>query len=337
MSVYRVSGAALLSALLILALSMGHASAQEGRVLVVVTAGPLASVVKEVGGEYVDVKRVLPPGADPHSYEPSAQELLSLIGGASLIVMTGPHHLPVEERIEELVKEGLIRARVVDYRDYQKEGLRLLEIDGSLNPHGYFFSLSGLRAIAKACAGELLRLMPDKSEYFKQRLDAYLERIKLIEDVVKRLSVHGVRVALVDPALQYIAEDLGLDVEATLRIEHGVEPSSKEVAKIVELFREGRVSLVLISDMGLAEGSAIIKALEENNVPYALIPLLDFSDRPELAPASAASIIKSRLQSGGNMRSTGSLSDAFLLPSLVANIMLALVLVLLILRVKRHG
>lgn len=337
MDVYRVCMTALLSAFLVLALLIGHISAQEERVLVVVTAGPLASVVKEVGGEYVEVESILPPSTDPHSYEPSAQELLSLISGASLIVMTGPHHLPVEERIEELSREGLIRARVLDYRDYQREGLRLLEIDGSLNPHGYFFSLSGLRAIAKTCAGELSRLMPDKSEYFKQRLDAYLERLALIEDAVRRLNVHGVRVALADPALQYIADDLGLNVEAILRIEHGVEPSPKEVAEIVKLSREGRVSLVLLSDIGLMRDSAIMTALEENKVSYALIPLLSFSNRPELASVSVASIVKSRLQPGGSMRGAGSLSDAFLLPSLVANIMLALVLILLILRVRRHG
>jgi ABC-type Zn uptake system ZnuABC Zn-binding protein ZnuA len=320
-----------------LAILISHASAQEGKVLVVVTDEPLAGVVREIGGEYVEVRGILPPGADPHSYEPSAQELLSLVGGASLIVMTGPHHLPVEERIEQLSNEGLIRARILDYRDYQGEGLKLLEIDGSLNPHGYFFSLSGLRAIAKACAGELSRLMPDKSGYFKQRLNAYLERLALIEDAVKRLNVHGVKVALVDPALQYIAEDLGLDVEATLMTAHGVEPSPEEVAGIMRLAREGRVSLVLLSDIGLMEGSAIMAALKENNVPYALIPLLDFSDRPELASISAASIVESRLQSGGGVGGAGSLSDALLLPSLVANCVLALILILLILKVRRHA
>ncbi len=328
-----------LSISLVLLVSLiGQASAQEGsRISVAVTDRALASVVKEVGGEYVEVKAILPPGADPHSYEPSAQELLSLISNASLIVMTGPHHLPVEERIEELFGEGLIKARILDYRDYQDEGLRLLKIDDDVNPHGYFYSLSGLRAIARACADELPRFMPDKSEYFERRLRAYLERISLIEGAVRDMRIAGVRVALVDPALQYIAEDLGLKVERALIPAHGVEPSTEEVARIVKLIRDGRISLVLLSDIGLVESSAIAAALEESGVPYAIIPLLDFSNRPELASISAASIVKSRLQSEGDVRRVSSLSDALLIPSLAANGILGLFLAFLLLKVRRCG
>ncbi|MEM0329704.1 MAG: metal ABC transporter substrate-binding protein, partial [Nitrososphaerota archaeon] len=297
----------------------------------------LARVVKEVGGEYVEVRNILPPGVDPHSYEPSAQELLSLVSGASLIVVTGPNHYPVEEKIEQLSEEGLIRARVLDYKDYQREGLRLLEIDGGLNPHGYFYSLSGLRAIAKACAGELSRLMPDKSEYFEQRLSTYLERLALASEIIKQMNVAGVRVALVDPVLQYVAQDIGLEVEGVLIPVHGVEPSPEEVARIVRLAREGKIPLVLLSDIGLGEASAIMSSLEENDVPYALIPLLDFSDKPELAPVYAASIIKDRLRSGAGVRSASSLSEALLAPSLAANGVLVLITLLLIMKVRRHG
>jgi len=338
MGPHRAYGATLLFLALLFATLIGHLSAQEsGKTLVVVAGEALARVVKEVGGEYVEVRNILPPGVDPHSYEPSAQELLSLVSGASLIVVTGPNHYPVEEKIEQLSEEGLIRARVLDYKDYQREGLRLLEIDGGLNPHGYFYSLSGLRAIAKACAGELSRLMPDKSEYFERRLSAYLERLALASEAIKQMNVAGVRVALVDPVLQYVAQDIGLEVEGVLIPVHGVEPSPEEVARIVRLAREGKIPLVLLSDIGLGEASAIMSSLEENDVPYALIPLLDFSDKPELAPVYAASIIKDRLRSGAGVRSASSLSEALLAPSLAANGVLVLITLLLIMKVRRHG
>lgn len=338
MSTHQVCGAALLSLMLLFVTLIGHLSAQDDdRILVIAAGEALASVVEEIGGEHVNVRNILPPGVDPHNYEPSAQELLSLVGGASLIVITGPHHFPVEEKIEQLSREGLIRARILNYRNYQKEGLRLLEVDGGLNPHGYFFSLSGLKAIARACAKELSGLMPNKSEYFKQRLNAYLEKLALIGDVVKHMNVAGVRVALVDPILQYIAQDLGLEVEEVLIPSHGVEPPPEEVIKIVRLVQEGKISLVLLSDIGLGDGSAIISTLEENNVPYALIPILDFSKRPELAPIYTASIVKDRVQPLVGIRGTSSLSETFLAPSLAANCVLGLITLLLIMKVRRHG
>ncbi|MEM3922387.1 MAG: zinc ABC transporter substrate-binding protein, partial [Nitrososphaerota archaeon] len=119
MGSHRAYGATLLLLVLLFATLIGHLSAQEsGKTLVVVAGEALARVVKEVGGEYVEVKNIIPPGVDPHSYEPSAQELLSLVSGASLIVVTGPNHYPVEEKIEQLSEKGLIRARVLDYKDY---------------------------------------------------------------------------------------------------------------------------------------------------------------------------------------------------------------------------
>lgn len=317
---------------------MGHLSAQDNeRIFVVTSNESLASVVKEVGGEYVEVRNITPPGVDPHLYEPSIQELLSLISNASLILLTGPHHYPVEEKIKQLSSEGLINALILDYKNYQKEGLKILEIDGAPNPHGYFFSLNGLKAIAKACTAELSRLMPDRSKYFEQRLNAYLDRLALIEDVTKHINVAGVKVVLADPVLQYVAHDLGLEVEGVLIHDHSVEPSPGEIIRVVRLVHEGEITLVLLSDMGAESGSAIMATLKENNVPYALIPLLDFSDVPEVAPVYTASIVKSRAQPRMDVRSWGGMAEPLLVPSLAANAILGLSLLLLVIKVRGRG
>lgn len=330
--------AAPVAALALIAFLASHVAAQEGgRVIVVATSPALASVVEEIGGEHVEVRVLLPPGADPHSYEPSLQDILPLVSGASLIVMTGPHHLPVEERIERISEEGIIRARILNYEDYREWGLELLELDGAVNPHGYFFSIRGLRAIARACASELSSIQPDKSEYFEQRLGAYLEKLSQIEELIRAMDIGGVRVALGDPALQYLARDLGLEVEESLALVHGAEPSSEDVARIVRLSREGRISLVLLSDLELGGSATLAAALRENGVPYAVVPLSAFMDQPELAPISAASVLRSRLQSMEVAEPAENISNAFLIPSLAANGVLGLFLLLMLLKVRRHG
>jgi len=315
-----------------------HAHAQAGnRVPVLVTAPPLKTVVEAVGGDRVEVKSILPAGADPHSYEPTAQELLSLVSNASLIVMTGPHHFPVEERLGELAEEGLLRVPIIDYRDYLDYGLSILRIPDTdiPNPHGYIYSITGLKAIAKACAAELSRIDPKNSDYYEKRLRSYLEKLSSLEERIRRIGVEGMRVVLGGPALQYLAEDLGLRVEGMILKAHGAEPSPEDVMNAVKAVRDERVELVMLSDLELKDNPELARMLRENGVRYVVIPLLEVSDQPELAPLLAAALLKSNVQDYGG--SATSVLELMAFPSLLANLILLLFLVLLVMKVRRSG
>ena len=105
-----------------------HAEMSENasRIRVVVTSLPLLWVVKEVGGNLVSVVDIVPPGTDPHTYEPPPSQLVSMLKNADVVFITGPTHLPVELRIRELAKERAIKAIIVDYEDYVRHGLKVL-------------------------------------------------------------------------------------------------------------------------------------------------------------------------------------------------------------------
>lgn len=336
----KVLAAWSLFALILMAGLVGQVHAQKnGMILVVVTAPPLENVVREVGGEVVEVKSILPPGAEPHSYEPGIQEIITSIQNASLIVMTGPHHLPVEERIKELSEEGLINVPILNYENYQETGLIVLSIlgSGAPNPHGYVYSINGLKAIAKACASELSRILPEKSDYFAKRLKTYLQRLSLLEEKIDKMNVKGTRVILSGPILQYIAEDLGLKVEKVVVKAHGAEPSSEDVMEAIRLVRKGEASLILLSDLELAEGSNILRTFQENRIPYVVVPLLELSDQPELASLITASLLKSGAQPLVQPPASSSPLEILLFPSLLANLILIFFLILLLMKVRRYG
>ena len=50
-------------------------SPDDGRLAVFVTIPPLAEFVQRVGGQRVRVEVMIPPGADPHTYEPTPRQL----------------------------------------------------------------------------------------------------------------------------------------------------------------------------------------------------------------------------------------------------------------------
>ena len=332
----------LLAALLLASILASTAStAAEEKVQVVVTAPVLKNLVEKIGGERVEVRSLLPPGVDPHSYEPDINTILSSVSHASLIVMTGPHHLPIEEKIEALSKEGVIKIPIINYRDYESAGLLILSIPetGAENPHGYFYTYSGLKAIAKACALKLSKIDPEGSDYYKQNLDKYLAEISALEARIRSMDVADTKIVLGGPVLQYVASDLDLKVVDMIILAHGLEPSSEDVAKAVNLIKRGDAGLVLISDREAADNPGVIKALESNGAPYAIVPVIALSDKPELIPLVTAALLKSGLQRSSAVGSAPSsdLVDAVLAPSLVANLVLITLVILLLIKVRRYG
>ena len=309
-------------------------------VKVAVTMPVLGSIVKEIGGDLIEVESLLPPNIDPHSYEPNIEKVLKAVSDASLIVMSGPSHLPIEEKIEKLHDEGLIKTPVINYRDYESMGLTILKIPetGAVNPHGYFYSISGLKTIAKACAAELSRIDPSHAEVYEKRLESYLQDLSSLGEKIRSMKVYGMKVILGTPMLQYMARDLDLKVVDVIIRAHGLEPSAEDVSKAVELIKSGEASIVLISDLAAMENPALLKSLRENQVPYVMIPVAELVDEPELISLAAASLLKSNLEKElVEQSSTGDLLSSLAAPSFVANLILLTLVILLLVKVRRYG
>ncbi|RVV99185.1 manganese transporter [Mesobaculum littorinae] len=72
----------------LLAATMGAAMDQEAPVNAVVTIGMIGDVVKNVGGDCVDVTAIMGPGVDPHLFEATASDVRTM-QGADVIFYSG--------------------------------------------------------------------------------------------------------------------------------------------------------------------------------------------------------------------------------------------------------
>ena len=64
--------------------------AEEERLRVVVSILPIANIVYNVGGDRIDLDAIMPPGADPHTFEPRPSDAVRL-SQADLIFLNGMH------------------------------------------------------------------------------------------------------------------------------------------------------------------------------------------------------------------------------------------------------
>ncbi|MGQ9476879.1 MAG: metal ABC transporter solute-binding protein, Zn/Mn family [Candidatus Bipolaricaulia bacterium] len=114
-----------------LLVSLAFGPGQAGHELkVVATTTIVGDVVRNIGGEAIALTVLLPPGADPHSYEPVPQDLVAL-AQADLIFING---VGLEARLEPFLREA--RAPVISVSGGLT--LRRLEEEGGFDPHVWF-------------------------------------------------------------------------------------------------------------------------------------------------------------------------------------------------------
>ncbi|HSL93545.1 MAG TPA: zinc ABC transporter substrate-binding protein, partial [Bacillota bacterium] len=82
--------------------------AASDKLTVITTLFPQYDFVREVAGERVEVVLLLPPGIEPHSYEPAPRDIVA-IQNADLLIFTTHDMEPWVSRIVSSVKSDSLR------------------------------------------------------------------------------------------------------------------------------------------------------------------------------------------------------------------------------------
>ena len=72
------------------------------------TLYPLEDFVKKIGGEYVEVEGVMPPGADAHTFEPTTKQMMS-IAEADAFIYNGLGMEPFAEKMAEALRNEKVK------------------------------------------------------------------------------------------------------------------------------------------------------------------------------------------------------------------------------------
>ncbi len=206
---------------LLIGMLIPAATAGSGNIpLVVTTIGPLASIVEDAFGGAVKVVYIIPPGADPHEYQLSADQI-ELLRRADVVVTTGGH-LPIEKKIAELADEGTLRGQVLFINDYKAQGFRYLPetwYHGKDNPHGVWLDPYNAISIAAATEGALEKADPSRKEVYQRDFQMFKEKVM---EVVKayRAMVEENKTAIIQmPPDEYAVYWLGVNVVAAIKPE----------------------------------------------------------------------------------------------------------------------
>jgi ABC-type Zn uptake system ZnuABC Zn-binding protein ZnuA len=222
---------------------VGPASAAEGaasKPKIGATIFPLYDIARQVAGPVADVVLILPPGASPHTFEPTPSAVRSLTGAQMLLVIG--HGL--DDWAARLARgAGVARLVHVDAGvALRREGGR---DRGPVDPH-YWLAIRHGEAIARTVAAELGRLAPHRAVDIRGTLAAYLARLDAADREIRRL-LEGLptrRIATFHDAFGYFADAYGLEVAAVFEPYPGREPGPRFVVAFQQKVRATGVRVV---------------------------------------------------------------------------------------------
>ena len=206
------------------------------RVRVVTSLEIFADMVRNVGGDRVDVDALLPSGADPHTFELAPNDAAD-IARADIVLMNG---LDLERSIEDVISNSA-ESPVIELA----EGLPVIEGGGGAgNPHLWLDARLGAR-YAEHIRDELIAIDPAGSAAYEANAHTYLEQLgdldRELEAAVETIPPANRKLVTFHDAYPYLAARYGLEVVAVVVPSPGQEPSAQAVADLVRKLEDENV------------------------------------------------------------------------------------------------
>ena len=243
--------------------SAAPSSNASSRIMVAATIAPLGEFVRAVGGEKVEVTVVVPPGAEPHTFEPTPSLMMN-VAKADLYVMNGAG---LEFWMDKLLQANK-RMAVVD----SSQGVALLqESEGEIDPHIWLSLQNAALQVSNICSG-LIALDPANKDYYVKNKDDYLQKLQSLDEVLN-LTFAGKkgRIFIVHhPAWTYFARDYNLSQVPLM--ENEKEPGPKYLGEVIKLARKNNISTIFVEPQFNPKSAEVI-AREMNAGIVALDPL----------------------------------------------------------------
>lgn len=237
---------------LVVSFSVAFAFAGEEKITVAVSLQPYATLVKMIGGSRVNVVTLLPPGADPHNFEPKpavikafslAQVYFS--DGSGLDKVWLPRFLAANKDVKVVDISKYIEWMKSEHDEHESHGHH--HDEDEIDPH-IWTSPYRVKFLAQNIFHALKMLDPEHEifyinqiQYVQNQLTAIGRKLK---ETVISMPVNRRSFIVFHPSYGYLAKDFGLKQYA---IEvNGKEPKPRDLANLIKMGRKNGIKAVFV-------------------------------------------------------------------------------------------
>ena len=218
------------------------------KITVLTSFYPMYEFTKEIGKEKVSVSLLVPPGMEPHDWEPTVKDIQK-IQQSDMIVING---LGFEQWVNDIDNINS-KTKIVDtsfgitpIRNNQEHVVE----DADYDPH-IWLNPKTIKIQVQNIASGLKEKDPENAEYYEINKQEYLKKIDLIDDEIREdLSVCSKTdfVAFHD-AFGYFAKEYGLTQHTVLKSSAVYEEATaKTLENVINLARELDMKIIFTEE-----------------------------------------------------------------------------------------
>ncbi len=253
----RRAAMSVLAGCLTLAASVLPATAQTAdKLKVVATFSILGDMVRNVGGERIEVATLVGPNGDAHVYSPTPADGRRLTE-AKIVFTNG---LKFEGWIDRLVKSSGTKAVRIE----AAKGVKPLKGEDDGHGHGHHHGPDGSDPHAWQSIGNaktyivnirdaLIAADAAGRQAYEANASAYLKQLDEIETEVKGLVAsippERRRIITSHDAFRYFEEAYGIDFVSPQGVSTESEASAKDVARIIQQIRREKIAAVFVENV----------------------------------------------------------------------------------------
>ncbi len=223
------------------------ALAQE-KVRTVATFSILADLVKNVGGDRVEVASLVGPNGDAHVYAPSPADAKTL-ADAKVVFVNG---LGLEGWMTRLVSASGSKAPTIT----ASKGIKPLKMeeDGKsiTDPHAWQ-SITNAKIYVVNIRDGLIAADPAGKDVYESNARTYLAKLDALETEVKqavaKIPADRRKIITTHDAFGYFAAAYGMEFLAPQGVSTESEASAKDVAKIITQIRKQKIPAVFMENI----------------------------------------------------------------------------------------
>jgi zinc/manganese transport system substrate-binding protein len=228
----------------------GIASAEK-TIKVVASFSILSDMVRNIGGDRVDVTTLVGADGDVHAYEPTPAAAKA-VSEADLVVVSG---LGLEGWLDRLIKASGYKGMVVVASTGVKSRKMKREGDNGqivADPHAWQDIENG-RLYVDNIAKALISVDPAGAGAYKALADDYSEKLDKLNTWVKSefstIPEQKRRMITSHDAFGYLGDAYGIDILSPMGLSTESEPSAGEVKNLIRQIKKEKISAVFVENI----------------------------------------------------------------------------------------
>ncbi|MBX0359493.1 metal ABC transporter substrate-binding protein [Halobacillus sp. Nhm2S1] len=249
----------------------GNTDQEDGKVQVVTTYSIVYDIVKNVGGDLVDIHSLAPIGSNPHEYDPLPEDVKKTTD-ADAVFYNGLNleagNAWFDKLMETAGKDGEDAPVFLMSDDVEAMYLTSEGNEGEEDPHAWLDVQNGIKYAENARDG-LIKVDPENKEVYEENAEEYIAKLQALHDkAVEQFNQipEEERVLVTsEGAFKYFSEAYGFQAEYIWEINQENQGTPEQITRIVDIINEKQITGLFLETSIDARSMEAVS--EETGVP----------------------------------------------------------------------